>query len=82
MPVFQGLAGRAGSRCFGLPSNTTGRQEEGGDKEYRKLYIGEKTPTGGDLFAKRNDEKKVFLIPATNDTSFNRTTSTFETRRC
>jgi hypothetical protein len=44
------------------------------DKEYRKLYIGEKTPTGGDLFAKRNDEKKVFLIPATNDTSFNRTT--------
>jgi len=45
-----------------------------GDKEYRKLYIGEKTPTGGDLFAKRNDEKKVFLIPATNDTSFNRTT--------
>jgi len=45
-----------------------------GDKDYRKLYIGEKTPTGGDLFAKRNDEKKVFLIPATNDTSFNRTT--------
>mgnify|MGYP003694589347 CR=1 FL=1 len=33
-----------------------------GDKDYRKLFIGEKTPTGGDLFAKRNDEKKVFLI--------------------
>ena len=45
-----------------------------GDKEYRKLLIGEKTPTGGDLFAKRNDEKKVFLIAASNDTSFNRTT--------
>jgi Domain of unknown function (DUF4340) len=45
-----------------------------GDKDYRKLFIGEKTPTGGDLFAKRNDDKKVFLIPATNDTSFNRTT--------
>jgi len=45
-----------------------------GDKEYRKLYIGDKTPTGGDLFAKRNDDKKVFLIPSTNDTSFNRTT--------
>lgn len=45
-----------------------------GDKEYRKLLIGEKSPTGADLFAKRNDEKKVFLIPATQETSFNRTT--------
>jgi hypothetical protein len=45
-----------------------------GDKDYKKLYIGEKTPTGGDLFAKRNDDKKVFLIAAANDTSFNRTT--------
>ena len=45
-----------------------------GDKDYRKLFIGDKTPTGGDLFAKRNDEKKVFLIAAANDTSFNRTT--------
>jgi hypothetical protein len=48
-----------------------------GDKDYRKLYIGEKTPTGGDFFAKRNDEKKVFLIPAAQDTSFNRTTFDF-----
>ena len=45
-----------------------------GDKGYRKLYVGEKTPTGGDFFAKRNDEKKVFLIPASLDTSLNRTT--------
>ena len=45
-----------------------------GDKDYRKLLIGEKTPTGGDLFAKRNDEKKVFLVAAANDTAFNRTT--------
>ena len=44
------------------------------DKGYSKLYIGEKTPTGGDFFAKKNDEKKVFLIPASLDTSFNRTT--------
>src|SRR5437870_10272137 len=35
-----------------------------GDKDYRKLLIGEKSPTGGDLFAKRNDEKRAFLIPA------------------
>jgi hypothetical protein len=46
----------------------------GGDKDYRKLYIGDKSPTGGDLFAKRNDEKKVFLIPAFQESSFNKDT--------
>jgi hypothetical protein len=45
-----------------------------GDKDYRKLFVGEKTPTGSDLFAKRNDDKKVFLIPAFQETTFNRTT--------
>jgi hypothetical protein len=45
-----------------------------GDKEYRKLFVGDKSPTGADLFAKRNDEKKVFLIPGFQETSLNRTT--------
>jgi len=45
-----------------------------GDKDYRKLLVGEKTPTGGDLFAKRNDEKKVFLVPAFQETTFNKRT--------
>jgi hypothetical protein len=45
-----------------------------GDKDYRKLLIGEKTPTSGGLYAKRNDEKKVFSIPAFQESSFNRTT--------
>ena len=49
-----------------------------GDKTYRRLLIGEKSPTGADLFAKRNDEKKVFLIPASQETTLNR--STFELR--
>jgi hypothetical protein len=44
-----------------------------GDKDYRKLLIGEKSPTGGDLFAKRNDEKRVFLIPSFQETTFNKT---------
>jgi hypothetical protein len=48
-----------------------------GDTDYRKLLVGEKTPTGGDLFAKRNGDKQVFLIPVANDTSFNRTTFDF-----
>ncbi|HJZ73584.1 MAG TPA: DUF4340 domain-containing protein [Vicinamibacterales bacterium] len=45
-----------------------------GDKDYRKLLVGEKTATGSDLYAKRNDDKKVFLIAATQETSLNRTT--------
>src|SRR5215813_12599110 len=45
-----------------------------GDKDFKKLLIGEKSPTGGDLFAKRNDEKKVFLIPAFQETTFNKKT--------
>ena len=45
-----------------------------GDKQYRKLLIGDKTATGSELYAKRNDEKKVFLIPAMQETSLNRTT--------
>jgi len=45
-----------------------------GDKDYRKLLIGDKTATGSELYAKRNDEKKVFLIPAMQETSLNRTT--------
>jgi len=49
-----------------------------GDKDYRKLLIGEKSPTGGDLFAKRNDEKRVFLIPAFQEPTFNK--STFDLR--
>jgi uncharacterized protein DUF4340 len=49
-----------------------------GDKDFRKLTIGEKSPTGSDLFARRNDDKKVFLIPSYQETTLNR--STFELR--
>ena len=48
------------------------------DKDYRRLLIGDKSPTGSDLFAKRNNEKRVFLIPAYQETSFNK--DTFELR--
>src|SRR6266536_105140 len=43
-----------------------------GDKDYKKLFLGEKTPTGSDLFAKRNDDKKVFTIPAFQETTFSK----------
>lgn len=44
-----------------------------GEKDFRRLHIGEKTPTGGDLYARRADEKKVFLISSFLDSTFNRT---------
>lgn len=42
-------------------------------KEPVRLLIGDKTPTGGDLFAKRPDEQRVFLIASFLDAIFNKT---------
>lgn len=44
-----------------------------GEKEFRHLLIGEKTPTGADLYAKRPNDNRVFLISSFLDTTFNRT---------
>jgi hypothetical protein len=44
-----------------------------GEKDFRHLLVGEKTPTGGDLYAKNPQDKKVFLISSFLDTTFNRT---------
>jgi Domain of unknown function (DUF4340) len=49
-----------------------------GDKDYKRLVIGDKSPTGSDLFARRNEDKKVFLVPAAQETTFNK--GTFELR--
>jgi len=49
-----------------------------GDKDSRRLLIGDKSPTGADLFATRNGEKRVFLIGAFQEQTFNR--STFDLR--
>src|SRR5687767_7050189 len=38
------------------------------------LQIGQETPPGSDLYAKRGNEKKVFLIPSYLDSTFNRKT--------
>ena len=44
----------------------------------RRLQIGAKTPPGTDLYARIDDEKRVFLISSYLDSTFNR--STFELR--
>ncbi len=42
------------------------------DHKEHRLRIGNKTPTGGDVYAQRGDEKRVFLIPAYMETSFDK----------
>jgi hypothetical protein len=52
-----------------------------GDKTYgddHRLFIGGKSPTGGDLFARRDGDKRVVLIAGYTDSIFNR--STFDLR--
>lgn len=42
-------------------------------KEFERLLVGDKTPTGGDLFAKRANESRVFLVSSFLDSIFNKT---------
>ena len=44
-----------------------------GDKNFRHLLLGEKTPTGSDLYAKLQDGKRVFVVSSYLDNTFNRT---------
>ncbi len=43
-----------------------------GEAAPKRLLIGNKTPTGGDLYAKVDDDPKVFLIGAYLENTFNR----------
>jgi len=52
-----------------------------GDKDFRRILIGEKTPTGGDLYAKAQDQKRVFLISSFLDSTFNKNTFSLRDRR-
>ena len=45
-----------------------------GDKTARRIQFGEKTPTGGDLYARFPDQKRVFLVPSFTDSTFNKNT--------
>lgn len=52
-----------------------------GDKtygSYHRLFLGGKSPTGGDLFARRDADKRVLLVAGYTDPIFNR--STFDLR--
>jgi len=49
-----------------------------GDKDFRQLRIGAKTPTAGNVFAQRGGDKRVFLIAAYQEGQLNK--STFDLR--
>jgi hypothetical protein len=49
-----------------------------GDKAMKRLLLGSKTPTGGDMYAKLDDGAQVFLVSGFLDSTFDR--STFDLR--
>jgi hypothetical protein len=52
-----------------------------GDKEFHRVLIGEKTPTGSDLYARAADSKRVFLLSSYLDSTFNKSTFSLRDRR-
>lgn len=50
----------------------------GGDKAFRHLLVGDKTATGGEVYAKAGNDKKVILIAGFLESTFSR--STFDLR--
>jgi Domain of unknown function (DUF4340) len=62
---------------FGLASPRIEVAYKSGGQQ-RRLQIGDKTPTGSDLYAKLADNNRVFLIPAYLESTFNH--GTFDLR--
>lgn len=52
-----------------------------GQTDLTRLQIGEKTPTGGDLYARMPDQKRVFLVSSYLDSTFNKNTFALRDRR-
>jgi hypothetical protein len=50
--------------------------KSGEGKPSGRILVGDKTPTGASLYARRNDEKRVFLIADFQDSSLNKSTFT------
>ncbi len=44
-----------------------------GDKDFTRLHLGDKTATGGDMYARKPGENKVFLVSSFVETTFDRT---------
>ena len=68
---------------FGLdPARIDVRFKTKGQGTERRVLLGDKTPTGGDLYAKLPDSPRVFLVPSYSRRRSTRTPSRCATRRC
>jgi hypothetical protein len=45
-----------------------------GEKEPKRILLGERTPTGSDMYARLPDQKRVFLVSSFLDATFNKDT--------
>jgi hypothetical protein len=52
-----------------------------GQTDLRRLQIGEKTPTGSDLYARLPEQNRVFLVSSYLDSTFNKNTFALRDRR-
>jgi hypothetical protein len=52
-----------------------------GEKELKRVQIGEKTPTGTDLYARLPDQNRVFMVSSYLDSTFNKNTFALRDRR-
>ncbi len=52
--------------------------KSGGGKPSGRLFLGAKTPTGGNMYARKDDEKRVLLVAQYQESTFNK--STFDLR--
>jgi hypothetical protein len=60
---------------FGLdPARMDVRFKAKGQGTERRVLLGDKTPTGGDLYAKLPDSPRVFLVPSYLEAAFNKNT--------
>jgi uncharacterized protein DUF4340 len=62
-------------KAFGLdpPRLEVGLRTKG-QTEFKRLQIGNKTPTGSDLYARTPDKNRVFLVSSFLDSTFNKNT--------
>jgi hypothetical protein len=67
-------ANAADVKKYGLdPARVSVAFRSKGQKDVRRIELGEKTPTGGDLYARIPGEKRVFLVSSYLDSTFNKT---------
>ena len=65
----------ADTKAYGLdPPRVEVEFRAKGDKEPRRIQFGDKTPTGGDLYARIGGQKRVVLVSSFVDSTFNKNT--------